>query len=136
MFNYMVFLELGLAIYLIFAAAAGKSRVFTSPYIKKGNEAKYKKTGRIGYLVLAGLLIVLAVVNGYTSTLDQTTELWRQMSTLGTVISFVVLTALFVLLYLFNRLIDKAKKYAPHSTAPRAAFFFDEEEKKSGPKKK
>ena len=60
---FIVVIQVLLSGYLIFAALTGKSRIFQSQYVKDGKETQYRKAARIGFLVIAGLLLVVAVFN-------------------------------------------------------------------------
>lgn len=121
--------EFVVAVYLLFAAAKGTSRIFTSPFTKKGMEARYKKTGRIGFVVIGLLVLGLTIINVYALMLEEASPVWETLTTISTTFTFVVLTALLALFFLLNRMHDKQKKNAaPRHVAPRAAFYFDEEE--------
>lgn len=55
--------QAGVALYLLYSAIRGTSKIFNSPYVKDGKEALYKKIGRIGFVVIALLLLTTATLN-------------------------------------------------------------------------
>lgn len=129
MINFFVILQGGLAIYLIFMVAKGTSKLFTNAYVKDGKEAQYKKTMRVGLLVVAGMMIVLAVINYLAAGYPAGDPMLAVLSTWNVAFAVLVLTTLLVILFLLRRLQDKEKRQRlATGKAPRAAFYFDEEE--------
>ncbi|MDL2218368.1 hypothetical protein LJC27_06880 [Christensenellaceae bacterium OttesenSCG-928-M15] len=152
---FIVVIQAAVAAYLIYTAIRGKSKLFNSPYIKEGMEEKYKKTGRVGVLIIAGALIVVAILNVLVNVKLEDVQTYladnnivltamedmpaailpvyetaSSLYSVAQVMTAVVLTGLLALFFIMSRMQDKTKKReaAVRHSAPRAAFYFDDEE--------
>ncbi|MDL2234976.1 hypothetical protein LJC07_02340 [Christensenellaceae bacterium OttesenSCG-928-L17] len=126
---FIIVIQVAVAGYMLFAAASGKSRLFASPYTKKGKEERYKKTGRICFLVTGLLMLAMGAVNIMAMPMADDAPALQTLATVSTVLSFAVLTALVVTWLLLRTLHDPEKRTAPaRPKASRAAFYFDEED--------
>lgn len=131
---FYVILLAGLAIYLFFMAMAAKSKLFHSPFVKEGKEAQYTKTARIGVFCMAGVLLLLAIVNFIAVRTPDGAAALETLSVINLVLTLVLLTGMLVILFLLTRMQDKQKKSLPaKSVAPRAAFYFDDGEDSESP---
>lgn len=126
---FYVILLAGLALYLFFMAMAAKNKLFHSPYVKAGKEAQYTKTARIGVFCMAGLLLLLAVVNFIAMRTPDGAAALETLSVINLLLTVLLLTAMLIILFLLTRMQDKEKKRLPAKpVAPRAAFYFDDDE--------
>lgn len=131
---FYVILLAGLALYLFFMALAAKSKLFHSPYVKEGKEAHYTKTARIGVFGMAGLLLLLSLVNLLAVRTPEGDPALATLSTVNFILTLLLLTGMLLILFLLNRMHDKDKKRLPAKpVAPRSAFYFDDEQPVSKP---
>ncbi len=125
MLSFMSIAELCLAAYLFVITFRGKSKLFKSPYVTEGKEDQYRKTSRLGFLIVSILLVLLALMEPLAAVLPASIYDW-----LLPALSASVLLSPMVLYIFLVRLTDKFKRSKPaRPVAPRAAFFYDEEKK-------
>lgn len=125
MLSFMSIAELCLAAYLLVLSIRGKSKLFKSPYVTEGKEAQYRKTSRAGFITVAALLVLLALMEPLADVLPESIYSW-----LLPALSAAVLLSPMVLYIFLVRLTDKFKRSKPaRPVAPRSAFFFDEDKK-------